>query len=570
MPTTTLRGVGASPGIAIGHLHHYAEATLNVAHSTSTDPAREKARLEEALAQARQEIQALATQARHNVGAGEAAIFEAHEMFLDDPELLDRVDSMLQQQQVSAAYAWQESTQQAVAELRAIDDEYLAARATDLQDVAQRVLRIIQGVEEQKLALSEPAIIVAQDLTPSQTIQFENEKIRAFCIAEGGPTSHVAILAKALGIPAITGLGKAIESLHDGQRAIVNGASGEIILDPDKATLATYQQEIQALTQAHQEAFQDAHQPATTRDGHTIEVVANIGTPEQVAEALHQGADGVGLLRTEFLFMEREAAPDENEQYAIYRSILQAMDQRPVVVRTFDIGGDKPASYLHMSNEMNPFLGIRGARLALEHNDLLQAQLSALLRAGEGHNLKIMFPMVSSLEEVEALRVQVQQTQATLSAQNTRYAQQVEIGIMVEVPAAAVMADVIAPHVDFFSIGTNDLTQYVMAADRTNSAVAHLADALHPAVLRFIRMVIDAAHTHGKWVGLCGELAGNPLAAVVLLGLGLDEFSMTASFVPLVKQRLRQLGTEQARAIALHALSLPNAQAVHAYLESLT
>lgn len=569
MPTKTLRGIGASPGIATGPVYRYDGQQFTITQHHSSDPQHERASLEAALSQGKQEIHALFIQAKENVGTHEAGIFEAHEMFLDDPELLEQVYEMIEKQQATAAYAWQETTKQYAAQLRAIGDTYLSARATDLEDVAQRVLRILQGAEEQELGITEPSIIVAHDLTPSETIKFEGQKIRAFCIAEGGPTSHVAILAKALGIPAITGLGSSINQLTNGMQIIVDGTSGEIFLEPDRVTLASYEQQAQAFMRARLDAFQATHQPAITTDNHRVEVAANIGSPDQVDAALHHGADAIGLLRTEFLFMERTTAPDEEEQYATYLSIFQAMDKRPIVVRTFDIGGDKPASYLNMSGEMNPFLGIRGARLALQHSELLQTQLRALLRAGSGHNLKIMFPMVSTIGEFETLRAHITKTQEALAERSVDYARQVEIGIMIEVPSAAIMADVFAPQVDFFSIGTNDLTQYVLASDRTNAAVAYLADALHPAVLRLIRLVVDAAHAHGKWVGLCGELASNILATPVLLGLGLDEFSMTASFIPTIKQRLRLCDTEQARAIAHHALSLRDANEVTAYLNSL-
>ncbi|GHO42752.1 phosphoenolpyruvate--protein phosphotransferase [Ktedonospora formicarum] len=568
MSTRTLRGIGASPGISIGPAHHYMGHKLIISRRENANPQVEKERLEAALLQGKQEIHELALQAQGSVGAREAEIFEAHEMFLSDPDLLEHVHEMIEQQ-INADYSWQEATKQYAAQMRAIEDPYLSARATDLEDVAQRILRILQGEQEQKPHITEPVILIAPDLTPSETVTFDSQKIRAFCIAEGGPTSHVAILAKALGIPAVTGLGQAIDQLREGAQVIVDGTAGEIFLDPDTATLTDYEQRAQTLARTNKDAFASAQQPARTADDHLIEVGANVGAPEQVEEALRQGADSIGLLRTEFLFLERDSAPSEQEQYTIYRDIFQAMQQRPVVIRTFDIGGDKPAPYLEMAKEMNPFLGIRGARLALKHPPLFQSQLCALLRAGEGHRLRIMFPMVSTREEIKALQEQVKQAQATLEARKASYAREVEIGIMIEVPSAALMSDVLAPLVDFFSIGTNDLTQYVLASDRTNATVAYLADALHPAVLRLIRMVSDAAHAHGKWVGLCGELAGNPLATPVLLGLGLDEFSMTPGTIPLVKQRLRHYSTTQARDIALHALDLHDANEVHAYLASL-
>lgn len=568
MSTRTIHGVGASAGIAIGPIFRYEVREQVVERRHADDTAAEQGRLDAALAQAQAEIQALAARARHDVGSSNASIFEAHELFLSDPELLEEVRTMIETQHVNADYAWKASMEQHAATLRALGDEYLAARASDVEDVAKRVIRILQGVEEQAAPLSEPSVIVATELTPSDTVTLDKRKVLAFCSARGGATSHVAILSKTLGIPAIVGLGAAADQLRNGMQVIVNGANGEIVIEPDEAAIASYRQQATALAHVQTEAQEKARELAITADGKRVEVVANIGTPGEAPGTLVYGAEGVGLLRTEFLFLDRETAPDEDEQMAVYSAIMETMEQRPVVIRTLDIGGDKPASFLDMPNEMNPFLGVRGLRLSLAHPEMFQEQLRALLRAGAGHNLKIMFPMVATREEVLAVREQIAVAKEALVSRNIAYAQQCEVGIMVEVPSAALMADVLADVVDFFSIGTNDLSQYTLAADRTNAAVASLADALHPAVLRLIRMVIEAAHAHGKWVGLCGELAGNTLAAPVLLGLGLDEFSMSARSIPLVKQAIRRYTVAQAREIAQHALSLGDAGEVREYLST--
>ncbi len=568
MSTRTIHGVGASVGIAIGPVFRYEAREQLVERRHIDDTAAEQARLDAALAQAQAEIQALAARAQHDVGSSNASIFEAHEMFLSDPELLEEVRTMIETQHVNADYAWKASTEQHVAALRSLGDEYLAARAADVEDVAKRVIRVLQGVEEQAAQLSEPSVIVAVELAPSDTVTLNKHNVLAFCTARGGATSHVAILSKALGIPAIVGLGRTADQLHNGMQVIVNGANGEIVIEPDAATIASYRQQATSLAHAQTEAQEKAREPAITADGKRVEVVANIGAPGEAPGALAYGAEGVGLLRTEFLFLDRETAPDEDEQMAVYSAIMETMGQRPVVIRTLDIGGDKPASYLDMPDEMNPFLGVRGLRLSLAHPDMFQVQLRALLRAGAGHNLKIMFPMVATRGEVLAAREQIAVAQESLASRDISYARQCEVGIMVEVPSAALMADVLADVVDFFSIGTNDLSQYTLAADRTNAATAPLADALHPAVLRLIREVIEAAHAHGKWVGLCGELAGDPLAVPVLLGLGLDEFSMSARSVPLVKQAIRRYTVVQAREIAQPALSLGDAGEVREYLYS--
>lgn len=570
MSVKAIRGIGASAGIAIGPVFQYVTHAQVVEQRQVDDVEPELTRLDAALAQASQEIQALTAQAQKDVGSSNASIFEAHEMFLSDPELLEQVRTRIETQHINAEYAWQESTDQYASTLRSISDEYLAARATDVEDVARRVMRILQGSDEQAAQFMEPSVIVASELTPSATVTLDKHKVLAFCTARGGSTSHVAILSKALGIPSIVGLGAAIELLQNGTQVIVNGTTGEVVIEPDMATITAYRQQADTLAQTQAEARKKAQEPAITSDGVQVEVVANIGSHAEAVTALEYGAEGIGLLRTEFLFLQRDSAPDEDEQAAVYDAIMETMGQRPVVIRTLDIGGDKPAPYLDMPVEMNPFLGVRGLRLSLTHLDLFQTQLRALLRAGAGHNLKIMFPMVATRDEVHAAREQVVAAQAALAARGTSYAQTVEIGIMVEVPSAALMADVLADVVDFFSIGTNDLAQYTLAVDRTNAAVATLADALQPAVLRLIRMVIEAAHAKGKWVGLCGELAGDPLAVPVLLGLRLDEFSMTARSVPLVKQAIRHYSVAEVLEIAQHVLTLGNAEEVRAFLMTIS
>jgi phosphoenolpyruvate-protein phosphotransferase len=567
MSTKTLQGIGASPGLVIGPILCYEVPKLVVERQKVDHPEQEISRLQAALHQAQQEVNALSVQAMRDGGSGEAAIFEVHEMFLSDPDLLQQVRSTIETQRCNAEYAWQEAIHSYAETLRTLGDEYLAERTQDIEDVQQRVLRILQGASTQATHLEKPVVVVSADLAPSDTVMLEKKKVLAFCTASGGPTSHVAILSKALGIPAVVGLGEDIRHLDNDTLVIVDGTHGAVLIEPDAATINQYQQRITAHSQRQQEALKYAHQPATTLDGKRIEIAANLGGPAEAKAALEYGAEGVGLLRTEFLFLNRDTAPNEEEQTAVYQAILDDMGQHPIVARTLDIGGDKPAPYLQLPAEMNPFLGIRGLRLTLMLPELFQAQLRALLRAGVGHHLKIMFPMVTSCEEIQQARHHIERARTDLNARGIEAATHCEIGIMVEVPAAALIADRLAEVVDFFSIGTNDLAQYTLAADRTNTSVTGLADALHPAVLRLIQMVIEAARPHRRWVGICGELAGDTLAIPVLLGLGLDELSMNAHAIPLVKQAIRRYTTIEARSIAMHALALDSAAEVRAYLQ---
>ncbi len=388
----------------------------------------------------------------------------------------------------------------------------------------------------------------------------------AFAQSVGGATSHTAILARGLGLPALVGAGDVVLDLANGLPLILDGSQGTLLLDPDQAALSAYREQQVKSAGTLIKAQAHAHEPAVTADGHVVEVVANIGSVSDAQDALLSGAEGVGLLRSEFLYLERDHLPDEEEQYQAYRTIAQGFGRQPVILRTLDVGGDKELPYLDMEPEDNPFLGVRAIRLCLARPELFRPQLRAALRAGAGNNLKLMFPMVATVGEVRQARAMLEACRQELVAEGYAVAEGMEIGIMVEIPSAALMADHLAAEVDFFSIGTNDLAQYTMAADRTNSHVAPLASAFEPAVLRLIRHVIDAAHAQGKWVGLCGELAGEPLAIPILLGLGLDEFSMNPPAIPPAKQIIRSLTLPQAQELAAAALDLPDATAVQAYV----
>jgi phosphoenolpyruvate-protein phosphotransferase len=476
---------------------------------------------------------------------------------------------MIETRHVNAEAAVNEVIEANAEALLELDDEYFRARAADMRDIGRRVIYALMGIAPDVSRLpNEQVIVVAEDLTPSDTAQFDPEYVLGLCTKRGGPTSHTAILARSLGIPAVVSAPLELERLANGTPAILDGNSGQITLFPTAAQLEEAQLARRAYNQRLASDMATRDQPAVTLDGHRVEVVANIGNAEDARRAIESGAEGVGLFRTEFLYLDRDSLPSETEQVEAYRDVFAIMGDRSLVVRTLDIGGDKAVPYLGFSEEANPFLGWRGIRLIDRHADVLLGQFRALLQAGVGADLRIMVPMVSSVEEATRAREILDEARAGLRAERRPQAENVQFGVMIEIPSAALLADQMAPVVDFFSIGTNDLTQYTLAVDRTNERVASLATPFHPAVLRLIARTIEGAHAAGKWVGLCGEFAAHPLAVPVLLGLGLDEFSMAPSAVPTIKAAIRKLNRESCRDIARTALNLPTAAAVEEYLRA--
>lgn len=558
-----LTGIAAAPGTALGPVFRIEQQSLAVERLETDDPDRQVERLTEAVAQAAREIEALKARTASATSTDEAAIFDAHGLFLQDPALIEAARGAIHAERLNAEAAWDQALARQVRRLLDVEDEYIRERSADLRDVGARVTRILLQLPEFDLgSLASPSVIIAHDLTPSDTIRIDRRMALAFCTAEGGPTSHTAILARSLGIPAVVGLGAPLLQLDPGIELAVDGDRGLLVIGPSPDTRRSFQRSRQRAARQQAADRRLAHQPAVTRDGRPIEVVANIGRVEEATAALEAGAEGVGLLRTEFLYLDRATAPSEQEQVEAYRSILESMGGRPVVVRTLDVGGDKQLPYLQLDREDNPFLGVRALRLCLAQPGLMRAQLRALLRASPGHGLHIMFPMVATLEELRAAKELVAQERRALESEGWPVEQRIPIGIMVEIPSVAVMADRFAREVDFFSIGTNDLTQYTFAAERTNPQVAHLTDACHPAILRLIRGVVEAAHRAGIWVGLCGELAGDPQAIPILLGLELDELSMGAAAIPRAKSIIRSWDFQEAAALAARALGLEDARAV--------
>lgn len=564
----TLHGIAASPGVAVGIAFRLAQGAGPAFERQSTlAPDAEWARYEDAAARAQAELSELADRMGQELGAAQARIFQAHALVLADPDLGAAVRASILEEGLTAEAAAQAATEAQAERYAAMEGARFQERAADLRDVGGRLLRALcgAGATETAAILPEEAIILAEDLAPSQTAALDRNRVVAFCTALGGPTSHSAILARSMNIPAVVGLGaEAYGQITAGAALAVDGAAGTVIVEPDAGTLTAYRARQTAQAAARRAAQAAAQAAARTADGTRVEVVANLATAADAHTALAAGAEGVGLLRTEFLFQDRTEPPTEDEQYEAYRQVVAAMAPRPVIIRTLDIGGDKPAPYLNLPAEMNPFLGWRAIRVCLAMPEFFKVQLRAVLRAAAHGDVRVMFPMIATRGEVEQARALLTEAAGELAAAGIPYTAEIQVGIMVEVPAAAETPDLLAPAVDFFSIGTNDLTQYTFAADRGNARVAHIGDALHPAVLRQIARVIDAAHAAGRWVGLCGELAGNPAAIPVLLGLGLDEFSMAAGSIPAAKATLAHWSRPAAEVLARRALNLADSAAVRA------
>ena len=560
---TTLYGIGASPGLAIGKLVRHVSQNFQVVDQPG-DVVVEGEALEQALLAVQAEREELEIRTRQRLSAAEAAIFAAQRELLADPILMrDALSTIMQGH--GAAWSWQHALRARTDQLQRVPDPLLAARALDLRDVGEQVLARLLGIERQQMVLSEPSILVAEDLTPSDTLHLDTRHIMGLATSAGGPTSHTAILARTLGMPAIVAVGPALSNASEGSTAVIDGSSGCLYLDVSEADQRSVTAVITQQNAAREALRAARHQPAVTTDGHTVEIAANVANPKQAATAIESGAEGIGLMRTEFLFLERNDAPNEEEQYQVYREMTEVLAGRRLIIRALDIGGDKQVPYLDLPREENPFLGVRGARLLLQRQDLLYTQLRALYRAARHGPLWIMFPMVTHIGEIEALREHCERARRQVEGP------EVKLGIMVEIPAVAVMADRFAPLVDFFSIGTNDLTQYALAVDRQHPELAAQADSLHPAVLALIDATVRGAQaaSHsvpeaGVWVGVCGGLAGDPLGARILTGLGVDELSMSAQDIAPVKAALRGESLRAMEELAQRALHAHTADEVRA------
>ncbi len=551
-----LQAIAAAPGIAIGPAHIQVQHVFDYP-LRGESAAIERQRLQTALAEVRRDIQGLIERSQ---AKAIREIFITHQEMLDDPELTDEVDTRLKQGE-SAEAAWMSVIEAAAKQQESLQDALLAERAADLRDIGRRVLAQLCGLETAQEP-SEPYILVMDEVGPSDVARLDPARVAGILTARGGATAHSAIVARALGIPALVGAGPAVLLLASGTALLLDGQRGRLHVAPDAATLQRATVERDTREQRLQAAAAQRHEPALTRDGHAVEVFANIGESAGVASAVEQGAEGIGLLRTELIFMAHPQAPDEATQEAEYRRVLDGLGGRPLVVRTLDVGGDKPLPYWPIAEEENPFLGVRGIRLTLQRPQIMEAQLRALLRSADNRPLRIMFPMVGSVDEWRAARDMTERLRLEIPVAD------LQLGIMIEVPSAALLAPVLAKEVDFFSVGTNDLTQYTLAIDRGHPTLSAQADGLHPAVLQLIDITVRAAHAHGKWVGVCGELAADPLAVPVLVGLGVDELSVSARSIPEVKARVREFSLSEAQGLAQKALAVGSPAEVRALVEA--
>ncbi|CAM4361617.1 phosphoenolpyruvate--protein phosphotransferase [Paenibacillus macerans] len=556
-------GIAASAGVAIAAAFKLEHPDFTVKRRDASDPVAELAKLDEALAKSQQELEAIKERTLQELGEKKAEIFESHLLILNDPELLDPVREKISSEKVNAEYALDETANQFIAMFENMKSAYLQERAADMRDVTKRVLTHLLGLTYVNPAeIDREVIVIAEDLTPSDTAQLNRKYVKGFTTNIGGRTSHSAIMARSLEIPAVVGTKEVLGKVNNGDLVIVDGLDGLVIINPSDDVVKEYTQKRDDHLKQIEEWKKLREVATTSKDGVHVELAANIGTPNDVAGVLDNGGEAVGLYRTEFLYMGRTELPSEEVQFNAYKTVLEKMEGKPVVVRTLDIGGDKELPYLNLPKEMNPFLGFRAIRLCLEQKDLFRTQLRALLRASVYGTLRIMFPMIATLDEFRAAKAVLQEEKEKLTAEGVKVADDIQLGIMVEIPSTAVMADQFAKEVDFFSIGTNDLIQYTMAADRMNERVSYLYQPYNPAILRLVKMVIDAAHKEGKWAGMCGEMAGDKVAIPLLLGLGLDEFSMSATSILPARSQISKLSKAEMEALAAKALQMRTAEEV--------
>jgi len=567
MSEKRISGIPASNGIRFGKAFVYKKHSFDGIYQekiTTSDVQRELDRLLQAKNLSFQELEDLAKKTEQTLGKDKAAILQVQQEFLNDPLFFPAIQREIREQCYSAEKAVKLVTNHFIAQFQKMDNDYFRERATDIKDLGSRLITHLSDEQQPSLFdIKEESILVADDLTPSETVQLDKRFVLGFITKVGGKNSHTAILSRSLNIPAVLGAGDQMDQIHHGDMLILDGNTGTIIVHPEQETIKTYQEQMEKELTEKEKLQRFRTKKAITVDGFPVEVAANIGTHREASIAYDQGAEGIGLYRTEFLFINQEKLPTEEEQFEAYKEVAVAMKEKPVIIRTLDIGGDKDIPYLQLPKELNPFLGLRGIRLTLQQPDLFKTQLRAILRASVYGKIKIMFPMIASLEELQQAKTIIQEVQKQLKAEGIPFDENIPIGIMVEVPSAALHAEHLADEADFFSIGTNDLIQYTLAVDRTNEKVAELYDPFHPAVIRLIKMTIDAAHRKGKKVSMCGNMAGDPLAAPLLLGLGLDEWSMDPGAINQVKQVITKVTHQECINLTETILTLASSKDIH-------
>ena len=557
-----LKGIAASSGITIAKAYKLETPQITIEKKDS-NPQEEIEKFKNALAASRKDIETIKERATGKLSDEELEIFDAHLMVVDDPAMSDEVISMIENEKVNAEYALDVVSNNYISMFESLDDEYMRERAADIKDVTTRIKYHILGVDVADLSLiDQEVIVVAHDLTPSDTAQLDKKFTKGFATEIGGRTSHSAIMARSLEIPAVVGIASVMSEVKHGDLLILDALKGQLIVNPDEKTIEQYQEKAEKYQKevAALKVLKDKE--TITTDGHKVEIVGNIGTPDDVAGVIDNGGEGVGLYRTEFLYMNSTELPTEEQQFEAYKKVLVAMNGKPVVVRTLDIGGDKKLPYLPIDPEMNPFLGYRAIRLCLDRKDIFRTQLRALLRASAYGKLRIMFPMIATIDEFVSAKALLEEEKEKLVKEGVEVGQDLQVGMMVEIPAAAVLADEFAKYADFFSIGTNDLIQYSMAADRMSEKVSYLYQPLNPSILRLIKLTIDGAHSQGKWCGMCGEMAGEPDAMAVLMGLRLDEFSMSATSILKARSIANSISYQEMQQLAAKAVKCQRAQEV--------
>ena len=566
-----IQGISGSRGVAVGNVYRYIQEEIVIPDYTVADDKVEEeiGKFAAAMAATLKQLDTIRQKALDEMGPEEAAIFEAHMQIAQDPSLSDGIKSLVESSHTNVVAATAQTIETFANIFLGMEDPYMRERGADIKDIGDRLMRNMLGMNPRGLShISGEVILVAQDLAPSDTASLDKNVVKGIVTAAGGPTSHAAIMARTLEIPAVMGVGD-IESFVDGDKAVVLGTDGIVEMNPSDADWAEYTNQAAAFQEELKRLRESANLEATTTDGYHVELFGNIGKAKDAKNALTMGAQGIGLYRTEFLYMENDELPAEDVQFEEYKKVAQDMKGKPVIIRTMDIGGDKELKCLDLPSEMNPFLGYRAIRISLNRPDIFKVQLRALLRASAFGDIHIMYPMIASVEEVKQANAMLDECKEELTAEGKEFNNDIKVGIMIEVPAAAVISPILAKYVDFFSIGTNDLCQYTLAVDRMNEAIGSLYQPLHPGVLRLIKHVIDASHEQGKFTGMCGELASDPVATMILLGLGLDEFSMTASSIPLIKNILRSVSKAECEEVANKALTMDTAEEITAYAKSL-